>query len=206
MSAPPRGPRGTAGPPPSDLHRRTLPKHTLRPGLELCRIHRLGRAPVFFSPAKGEPPAGRFDSPTGAFRVLYAAETLEGAFVETVLRTPSRLLIGSDEIMSRAFTSLRLNRELRLIDLRAEGLQQLGLDTSIISGPYDPCGLWADAFFYHPDKPDGIWYPSRYDPSQACIALFDREPNTISPVKTHPLTDVQRLVGEILRRYGKAIG
>jgi hypothetical protein len=164
------------------------------------------RAPIFFSPAPGFPPAGRFDSLTGRFRVLYAALSLEGAFAETLLRKPSLPLISLSEITARALTMLAIRQEVRLVDLTGPGLSQLGLDARFLSGSYELCGAWADAVHDHPSAPAGILYPSRLDPSQPCIALFERIAPQLEVVTAAvPLGDLLPDVAAVLDRYGKAL-
>ena len=50
---------------------RALLQAQLQQLLELVRIHRLQHGPIHFSPGPGHPPAGRYDSATGRFGVLY---------------------------------------------------------------------------------------------------------------------------------------
>jgi len=161
---------------------------------------------MFFSPGKGNPPAGRFDSATGTFGVLYGAEAFAGAFIETVLRNPARRLIGMAEIESRSLAVIGTRRTARLVDLQGDGLQQLGLDGSIFTGPYENCGLWTDGLFQHPARPDGLVYRSRHDPSQICIAWFERTDLGMTLASDSvPLTRLLAEVGELLRRDGKAL-
>ena len=99
------------------------------------------------------------------------AQSLEGAFAETVLRNPQRRLIDPAEITSRAVSVLGLSRTVRLVEMRGRGLQALGTDNAVSTGPYGPCGLWADALFSHRDQPDGLAYSSRHDPDAASPVL-----------------------------------
>lgn len=90
--------------------------------------------------------------------------------------------------------------------MQAAGLQALGVDNAITTGPYEPCGIWADALFAHADRPDGIAYASRHDPGQVCVALFSRPDVAVSLVSDSvPLADLMREVATILRRYGKGL-
>lgn len=201
-----RGPAGVAAAPPADLATRALPLDTLPAGAVLARIHRRDRGPVFFSPGPGQPPAGRFDSASGRFGVLYCALSFAGAFVETLLRNPARQVVGSGEIGARAFAALTNRRDAALVDLTGAGLQALGLDASIFAGPYAPCGAWADALQGHPQKPAGILYPSRHDPSEHCLALFGPEGMALEATGASvPLPDLMADVAAVLRRYGKAM-
>jgi len=161
---------------------------------------------VFFSPESGKPATGRFDSPSGAFGVLYLAQSLEGAFAETVLRNPQRRLVNLAEIIGRASSVLGLSRAVRLADMRGPGLQALGTDNAISTGPYGPCGVWADALHAHSDKADGIAYSSRHDPEQLCIALFSRPDITFDILSgPTPLADLLVDVANLLRRYRKGV-
>ena len=206
MSIAPRGPSGSARPPPSHLGTLTLPLSRLSAGTTFTRIHLSTRHPVFFSPGAGRGPIGRFDSARGAFGVLYASSSFEAALVETILRVLGRTLIGMAEITSRAMSVLAADRAVALVDLRGEGLQQLGLDASIYAGPYEPCGQWSDALYDHPSRPDGILYPSRHDPAQTCIALFQREDLAVAIAHEGvPLGELLHEVGVALRRYGKSV-
>jgi len=202
-----RGPTGSPPPPPEWLATASLPIVEVPADSSLVRIHRSDVSPIFFSPSPGKAPIGRFDSARGNFGVLYAAETFEGAFVETVLRNPERRLIDLAEITSRAITVFGLSRPVRLVEMRAAGLQALGTDNAVSTGPYGPCGAWADALFAHPDKPDGIAYASRHDPNQACVALFSRPDVTLEVLSgPNPLADMLIDVADLLRRYGKGLG
>jgi hypothetical protein len=206
VSGAPRGPSGVPHPPPDDVASLPLPIRECPGGAIFNRVHRTRHGAIFFSPGKGNPPAGRFDSATGAFGVLYGAETLAGAFIETVLRNPARRLIGMAEIESRSVAVIRTSRITRFVDLRGDGLQQLGLDGSIFTGPYENCGLWADALFRHPARPDGIVYRSRHDPAYTCLALFERTDLGLTLASASvPLTRMLADIGGMFRRYGKAL-
>ena len=206
MSGRRRGPSGAPPLPPDWLPATKIPILTLPAQSRLVRIHRLEHHPVFFSPGAGKAPVGRFDSPSGAFGVLYLAQTFEGAFAETVLRNPQRRLVDLAEISSRAVSVLGLSRPVRLAEMHGPGLQALGTDNAISTGPYSPCGVWADALDAHQDKPDGTVYSSRHDPDQLCIALFSRPDVEVDLLSgPTPLTDLLDDVSGLLRSYGKGI-
>lgn len=206
MSASGRGPTGAASLPPDWLKSVHLPLKELGKESSLLRIHASDRDPIFFSPGFGHTPVGRFDSAGGHFGVLYVAAFFEGAFVETVLRNPRRRLIGLAEIGDRSIAVLAFSRAIRLVPMDGAALQSLGVDNGITTGPYEPCGVWADALFTHPDRPDGIIYPSRHDPDQACVALFRRADLAIEVAsESVPLLEMLPEVASVLRRYGKGI-
>jgi len=189
-----------------DLATTRLPITVLPAGTGFSRVQRLTNAPIHFSPGNGRPAQGRFDSAAGAFGVLYVALTFAGAMVETLMRKPARRLISSGDLSSRGVATLVANRNLALVDFRGPGLQQLGLDGTINTGPYENCGLWADGLFAHPERPDGILYPSRHDPSEACLAVFERDDLMMAAAhEPIPLRSIMPCVAETLRDYGKGL-
>jgi hypothetical protein len=201
-----RGPAGPVPPPPASLASRALPLADAGPGTGLCRIHRSPYGAVFFSPGPGKPPAGRFDSAAGRFGVLYAALSFDCAFAEVLLRNPARRIVSFSEIAGRSLALVGLRANVRLVDLTGPGLSRLGLDARLLSGGYDACGAWADALHDHPEQPAGILYPSRFDPSGRCVALFDRAAPDLHPVtESLPLTELLPDVAAALDRYGKAL-
>ena len=192
--------------PPADLAAWRLPLAELPAGTTLQRIHRTAHHPVHFSAGPG-----RFDSPAGRFGVLYAARGFDGAFAETILRNPARALVSLREIEARSRAILALGGAARLVDLTGPGLSALGLDARFLSGPYEVCGAWTEALAAHPAAPGGILYPSRFDPSEQCVALFGialsgRPAPAIAPVgDSLPLGEMLAAVGATLDRYGKAL-
>ena len=69
---------------------------------------------------------------------------------------------------------IRPKRPLRFIDLYAEGGQmRLGLDGRICTGSYAVAQAWSDALRKHPQKPDGILFPSRHELSLPSCAIYE---------------------------------
>ncbi len=199
-----RPPPAPLPPPPAGLAARPLP--LTRWAGPVWRIHRLHHGPLPWSGGPGRPPAGRFDSLAGRFGTLYAATDFAGAFAETVLRNPRRPLVSLSEIEARGVSTLALSAPIDLVDLTGPGLSRLGLDARILAAPYDLCGAWADALQAHPASPGGILYPSRFDPSARCIAVFDRAASVLAPVAPPvPLGEMLSQVAAVLDRYGKAL-
>ncbi len=114
-------------------------------------------------------------------------------------------MIAYRDVASRASSELRCARDLRLARLHGEGLQQLGCDNAISTGPYDPCGAWADALWAHPDAPDGVAYQSRHDPREICLAIFERPDLAFAASGAIPLLDQLSAVAATLDGYGKSI-
>ena len=207
MSRPaaPRGPSGRAPPPPAWLDGADLPIDALPAGTPLYRIHRMAHGPIFFGPGAGNPPAYRFDSLSGGFGVLYVALSLSAAMVETLLRNPARKMVAYEEIAIRASTVLQSGRDLRLVRLHGTGLQQVGCDNAISTGPYDPCGAWADALWAHRSAPDGIAYQSRHDSGEICIALFERAGLALTAGPAVSLLEQLPAVANTLSIHGKSV-
>ena len=93
----------------------------------LYRIHLLDREPVFF----GRTGRYRFDDPAGHFGVLYAAADPHGAFIETLAHSTGTLLVTRATLAVRGLARVVIRRPLRLVDLAAEGLAQLGADNRL---------------------------------------------------------------------------
>lgn len=198
MPPPGRGPSGSAPPPPDWLNSAALPITMIPAGQLLHRLHRTQHGPVFFGPGAGVPPTYRFDSASGRFGVLYVGASLNGALAETILRNPQRLMVAMSDITVRSASKLSCERDLRVVTMSGPGLQTLGTDNAISTGPYEPCGEWADALWDHPELPDGIAYLSRHDPDEMCFALVERKPIGFAITQMRPLA-------AILDRYGKSI-
>lgn len=205
MSSQIRGPSGMALPPPDWLHAASLPITLIPVGQVLHRVHRTEHDPIFFGPGADAPPTYRFDSAARRFGVLYVGASLDGAFAETILRNPRRLMVAMSEIALRSATRIVCKRDLRVVTMHGPGLQALGTDNAISTGPYEPCGLWADALWDHPDQPDGIGYVSRHDPNELCFALFERRSMEFTVTDTRMLPAMLTEVARILDRYGKSI-
>ena len=129
---------------------------------------------IFFGPAPGNPPAYRFDAPAAEYRIIYCAQNVTGAFMETILRD-GRTLLRRSFIEARANTLLRVGRELRLAKLYGDGLAWHGVNADVTTGGvYDEPRLLArDLFLTFPDC-DGVAYLARHDNAEICYALFDR--------------------------------
>lgn len=167
----------------------------------MYRICRVLHDPLFF----GKNTRNRFDGPWREYGVLYAAETPEGAFIETCIR---ERLGGNLFVLSffqeRKLTRISLPGPLRLVDLTGRGLSLLGVDNRLTTGSYRTAQRWSRAFWIHPDRPDGILYCSRFNPSLHCVALFDRAGAGLSATDCGALADPRnvRFLGEMLDRYG----
>ncbi len=199
------GPTGAAPPPPPWLSGIRLPIEVLPAGTVLQRIHRTTLDPIFFGPGAGDPPTYRFDSGSGRFGVLYVGLSRAGALAETLLRNPHRLMVATAEIADRAATELTCRRAIRVVKLYGAGLQTVGTDNAVSTGPYEPCGLWSDALWDHSDRPDGIAYQSRHDSNELCIAVFERPDMAFEVKATRRLMASLKDIAALLDRYGKSL-
>jgi RES domain-containing protein len=128
------------------------------------------KSPMFF----GKTLDFRFDSANGDCGVLYASPVLAGAFVETFMQELGRTSVSIKELRQRPVALIHPRRPLRFIDLFAKGGQmRLGLDGRICTGSYAVAQAWSDALRRHPEKPDGILFPSRHELSLPSCAIFE---------------------------------
>jgi hypothetical protein len=148
---------------------------TLDHGEIVVRVHRKGQSAIFFGPGTDKPPQNRFDAPSGEYQVLYAAQRLEGAFVETLLRRHTHRIVKRAFIEERMWTPLRLECALTLAKIMDEGLLFHGVDASVsASDDYGPSRELALALYEDFPVLDGLAYRSRHNNGEICYALFDR--------------------------------
>lgn len=173
----------------------------------IVRIHRKGQGPIFFGPGPGKAPRNRFDAPGGEYGVLYAAQRLEGAFVETLLHRPTGRIVRRDFIEERQWTPLRLERSLTLAKIMDEGLLFHGVDASVSSSDdYGPSRALALAL--HNDFPalEGLAYRSRHNNGEICYALFDRVLSSdLVALPSHRFEDNRSRVDELVRLHGAVL-
>jgi hypothetical protein len=167
--------------PPSDLAARVLP--ILETPGPWIRIHRVEQGPIFF----GRTLMGRFDDPQHEYGVLYVADTLAGAFIETFGRNPGLNTVAERRLRARAIARVQTARVLRLVDLTGSGLARLGATSALFAGPHAAARTWARAPWSHAAAPDGLLYRSRHDPSCLIAAICDRAAQV---VEAKPLGNV----------------
>ncbi len=195
-------------PPPDYREDKRLPLVD-RPG-PWTRIFRAARAdgtpydPLFFNTA----PRNRFNAPDGEFGVLYAAEQLAGAFVETFGRHLDTFLITAADLDRFHVAVVTPSRPLRLVDLRGAHLRALGLSAEIWAGrDYERSRQWSRWFYGHPDQAAGILYPCRHNPEQLAIALFDRAASEVRADDGESLMSPRfaTSVAKLMTEYGLAL-
>jgi len=188
--------------PPPDLHARSLPLRSIRTAW--FRIHDLSYDPIFF----GRTGNHRFDAPhPRKYGVLYLGADVDCAFIETLGHETGKNVIAEAELMSRGLARVRVRGGLRLVDLTAQGLAQIGADNHLGTGPIAVSQRWSRALYRHPEQPDGICFRSRHNPELLCAAIFDR----VSPRVTATLLGClraptnMRLIARCLTKYGFAL-
>lgn len=165
------------------------------------RVHRTVHDPVNFGPRN--PPSSRYDDPECVFGTLYAGETLEAAFVETMLRNPRLRIVSLAEVMARRHASIQASRDLRLVDFCGAGLSAVGTTGAVNTGSYRVSQAWSAALHEHPDAPDGILYWSRHNPSLRCAAIFERSGLTFTASASRPFEPAWLV--STLAPYGKVL-
>ena len=116
----------------------------------------------------------RFDAPDGSYGVLYAAEDVPGAFIETFGRRLGKNLITREELSRKHLLRIDLGSPLKLVDLVGAGQSKAGVDGRLFTGSYSVSQSYSQAIHEHPAKPDGIRYPARHDTQRVSVALFER--------------------------------
>jgi chromosome partitioning protein len=148
--------------PPSELPIRILNQNT-----PLFRIHNRDYGALHFNRYQT-----RFASPEGEYGVLYATLDVYAAFLE-VIRTIESKIVPVDILKRRSLSKLYPQRDLKLVNISGIGLVSIGADSRIYTGSYQISQSWSQTFYEHPDRVDGIYYPSRYDSSRYCVALYE---------------------------------
>lgn len=169
-------------------------------GTPLVRVHWRDKSPVWFGPKSGDLPSNRFDAPNGEYGTLYGAESLAGAFAETVLRKAARI-IAWPLVAKRSWSVLELRRDLQLAQLHGDGLAWHGVTGDICTGDdYGPSQALSLAF--HEKGLDGIVYRSRHNNDQLCYAIFDRVlASDFALLRTSHFEDEARMADQLLRRH-----
>lgn len=114
-------------------------------------------------------------------------------------------MVPHSGIVERAMTMLTCSRPLRVARLYGDGLQAVGTDNAISTGPYEPCCLWSDSLWDHPNAPDGVGYQSRHDSTEICLAIFQDDDLTFDPQPAVPLSELLHVIARLLDARGKSI-
>jgi hypothetical protein len=197
--------------------RRPLPWQEVPAGTPLYRIHPAHLGPLWFGPAPGGAPGGRFDDPKRGdgttvvegggptFGVCYLGLSAEAAFAESFLRRPGVRLVSRATFDARAVSEVRVLRALRLVAFHGPGLAALGATAAVAHGPHAAARRWARALWAHPDQPDGIAYRCRHDDDERAVALFDRAAGALAVAATRGVRADRGWFGRTLDRYRLAL-
>lgn len=146
----------------------------------------------------------RFSDPKRRnFAVVYGAQTFTGSFVETIIRD-ARDGIGSNtpvrfaEIRDRSAVLMEVRSPLTLVDLTGRNPVNMGVPSDALRWSRHHIGQRWSAFFHgHPDRPDGIIYPSRLDGS-INVAVYNRAVMSLAPVEQRPLLEWDSALADAL--------
>lgn len=135
---------------------RRLNPHVVR--LEVAAFVRIIRATYAHQPNGLSLGPSRFSSPSGVFRVLYAAQDLPTALAEAVVR--GRFVdrqcrhIGWSTLADRSVTLIDTAVPLRLLDVRGSAAYTLGVDTNTVRGrAHEPGQVFSEWLHAETDKP-----------------------------------------------------
>lgn len=204
MLAPPPEPEPD---PPDDLAIRPLPLRSFDHPTWF-RGHNRTYAPLHFNAA-----SGRFRAPDRvAFGTLYLGMDSRGSFIEAFaqhLGTAAAGYVVSQQLIERSCLCLvRATRPMHLVDLTTGAALRLlsaDADARISTGSHAASQRWAEAFWRHPEQPDGILYPCRRAPELHSVALFDRvRADMVAECATNVLQDPHALA-VILDHYDCAL-
>jgi hypothetical protein len=132
--------------------------------------------------------------------VLYLAADIACAFIETFGQATGENLVTVAALEERVVSRVIVRQPLSLVDLTGVGLAQLGADGRLCTGDHALAQRWASALWAHPQRPDGVLYRARHDPSRLCAALFDHLRDNLDAIRLGRAIDYPRL-DELLATY-----
>ena len=157
----------------------------MRAGTSWTRIYPLAFSPEYFDATNRH----RFNAPAGQFGTLYAGSDDSCAFIETFGRDLDLRVVAASDLSARGRSHIEIVRDLRVVDLTGPGLAQIRADGRLTTGDYTVAQRWSLALHEHPDRPDGVIWCSRFDPSRVCLAVYDRARLLIRTVPVGGLAD-----------------
>jgi RES domain len=153
----------------------------------------------------------RFSDPTGsAFGILYFGSSLKVAFVEVILRDRGeahidQIPIPYTELEAYICADIDVVEELNLVDLTGDAGLRMGVPTDVVGAKDQTLSRqWSKAFYEHPDRVDGIFYPSRFN-EERNIALYDRARTKVRPAATPLLVQCRDELAALIRDLELAI-
>jgi hypothetical protein len=177
-----------------------LDPHAVR--LEIVGFLRILRTQYAHQPKGVSFGPSRFSSPSGAFRVLYAAQDFRTALAEAVIRDRfvdrQRRYIGRSTLANRSITLIGTTAPLRLLDVRGSAAYTLGVDTNAVRAREHNPGQAFSEWLHAETNFDGLLYDSRLT-TQACVAIYERALSAIDASPAQPLIAHADLVAELRR-------
>jgi len=170
-------------------------------------------SPLFFNKSQD----GRYNAPDESYGVCYMAETVEGAFAESIGHSvASKYNPGAVKIIEESALAsvnvyhINIKQDLLIGDLTGTGLPNLNLDNQInaLPPPYAIPQQWSQWVYEHPSQPDALRFHSRHLPTSLNLALYDRAKNIVECHDDGPLitwSDGQKDIWDILLEQGWTI-
>lgn len=147
--------------------------------------------------------SSRLSSPSGAFRVLYAADSFPTAFAEAVVRDRfegrTRRFLYRPYLEELCVTSISSSRALALLDLRGAAAYEAGIDTDASRARAHTSGqALSEAIHADMTDIDGILFNSRLTAGD-CVAIYDRAFSVLSGTPPVALLRAASLPSELAR-------
>lgn len=155
------------------------------------------------TPASAGFGSSRYSSPTGAFRVLYAANSFPTAFAEAVVRDrfegKARRYLYRPHLEQVCLTAVSSSRDLTLLDLRGPAAYEIGVDTDASRARDHTVGqAFSQAVHDQMGDVDAILFDSRLT-TGTCVAVYDRAFSALSAMIPIGLMQATLLPAEITR-------
>jgi len=147
--------------------------------------------------------SSRFSSPSGGYRILYAADNFATAFAEAVVRDrfegKARRFLYRPSLERLCVPAISSGRELALLDLRGAASYELGVDTDANRARIHASGQ-ALSVAVHAAMPDvdGELFNSRLT-TGGCVAVYDRAFSALSGTVPIELLQSALLPAELTR-------
>jgi len=147
--------------------------------------------------------SSRFSSPSGAFKVLYAADNFATAFAEAVIRDRfegrARRFLYRPHLEQLCVSAIGSSRALTLLDLRGAAAYELGVDTDANRArAHGPGQAFSEVVHREMPDADGILFDSRLT-TGGCVAIYDRAFPALSGTPPIGLLRSALLPGELTR-------
>jgi hypothetical protein len=162
-----------------------------------------------FGPSRFSDPETTF-VPPARFGVVYFGSSVKVCFAEAILRDRAvgrikAFPIEWIELGAWTCAELRIERTLRLVDLRGDGPVRMGIPTDVSRARSQNHGrAWSRAFWAHDAKPDGAIYNSRLN-GETNIAIYDRALAKLTAVATPRLVECRYDLASIIIDFDLSI-